>query len=95
MGAVLAARAPGPLAREAVAWAALDDLQLEAGGRDVPQVAIRLAGPGDAGGPEVGLAGGARGDLPLGDDVGEREPSARPEHARRLGEHPGACRPRD
>ena len=28
------------------------------------------------------------GDSPLGHDVGEREPSARPKHARRLGEHP-------
>ena len=88
VGAVLVARALRPLAREAVARVALDHLQLEAGGRDVLQVEIRLAGPGDAGGPEVGLAGGAGGDLPLGDDVGEREPSARPEHARRLGEHP-------
>ena len=34
-------RAVGPLAREAVAWVAVDDVQLEAGGRDVLQVAIR------------------------------------------------------
>ena len=88
MGAVLVAGALRPLAREAVARVALDQLQLEAGGRDVLQVEVALAGAGDAGGPEVGLAGGARGDLALGDDVGEREPSARAQHARRLGEHP-------
>ena len=32
------------------------------------------------------MAPRAGGDLPVGDDVGEREPSARPKHARRLGE---------
>ena len=37
-------------------------------------------------------ARGARGDLPLGDDVGEREPPAGPQHARRLGEHPALVR---
>ena len=36
----------------------------------------------------VGLARGARGDLPLGDDVGECQPSAGAEHTRRFGEDP-------
>src|SRR5215207_4535598 len=89
VGAVLAARVLGPLAREAVAGVVLDKLGLEAGGRDGLQVEICLAGSSDARGPEVSLARGGRGDLPLRDDVGEREPSARPEHACRLGEHPG------
>ena len=33
----------------------MDGAQLEAGGRDVLQVAVALAGSRDAGGPEVGL----------------------------------------
>src|SRR5215207_11487027 len=70
VGAVLVACALRPLAREAVGRVALGDLQLEPGGRDVLQVEICLAGSGDAGGPEVGLARGTRCDLPLGDDVG-------------------------
>ena len=76
VGAVLVAGALGTRAGEPVRGVVLDQLELEAGGRDVVQVAIRLTGPGDAGSPEVGLARRARGDLPPGDDVGKCEPSA-------------------
>jgi len=59
---------------------------IQAGGREVVQVAIALAGPGDAGGPEVGLGRGPRSDLVLRDDVGEREASTRAQDAGRLRE---------
>jgi hypothetical protein len=81
------ARALRPLAGEAVARIGLNHLQLEAGGRDVGEVDVSLAGSGDACGPEVGLARSPCSDWPLGHDVSEGEPSARPKHARALGEH--------
>ena len=52
-----------PLAREAVGRVGLHELQLESGGGDVRQIELSLAGSGDARGPELGLARGARGDL--------------------------------
>ena len=87
MGAVPVARALRAFAREAVAGVALDHPQLEASGRDVLQIEVRLARASDAGGPQVGLTCGPRGDLVLGNDVREREPSAWPQDARRLREH--------
>src|SRR5829696_1609803 len=86
-GAVPVARAPRAFAREAVTGVALDLAQLQAGRGDVLPIEIRLARAGDAGCPEVGLTRGARGDLALGDDVGEREPSTGAQDARRLREH--------
>jgi hypothetical protein len=58
MSAVLVARALRPLAGEAAARVGLDHLELEAG-RDVLQVDISQAGPGDARGHRSGWHGSA------------------------------------
>ena len=44
--------------------------------------------PGDAGGPELDVAPRALLERASADDVGDRQPPARPQHPRRLGEDP-------
>jgi hypothetical protein len=67
---VLAARALRSFARESVGGIGLDRPRLEAGGPDVFEVPIYLAGASNLRGPKLGLARGRVRDLSLSHDVG-------------------------
>ena len=92
LDAVLLARVRRPLGDELVRVPA-DLLDLEAGRLDRLPIGVFLGRAADAGGPEVGVADDRLLELPLADDVGDREAPARPKDPRRLGEHALLLRP--
>jgi hypothetical protein len=83
---VLCACVAGLLGDELVGVAAYH-LDAKASRLDRMTIGVLLRGAADAGYPQVGVADDRLFQLPFGDDVGDGEPTARPQYTRRLGEY--------
>src|SRR5829696_5614211 len=87
--AVLLGRIVRAIGHEAVLDVLAPRFDREAGGVDRRPEAVALHGAPDAGRPQGGVAGDALRELMLGDDVGERQATARTQRASGGREHGG------